>query len=179
MEAGYSWRRLELQLCCYDRPALIPSYLSPAKGQFRFESESGLRLFDNYRRAIYEGDRLANTLLFSYSPAACDRQLCLDQTPPRYSTLSAASIVGAVVGSTTGGGIGGASAGGVAAVLSGASLGSGSGSLGGGLTGAGLVGNSSYVGNSGYFMHSPHAMMTGVSYSLILAGHFMPMRLQD
>ncbi|XP_043237730.1 neurobeachin-like isoform X3 [Amphibalanus amphitrite] len=62
------------QVCGMHR--LGPGY----KSQFRFEAESSDRLSENHRRVLYDG-KMSAAIVFMYSAAATDGQLCLQSAP--------------------------------------------------------------------------------------------------
>ncbi|XP_037087488.1 LOW QUALITY PROTEIN: neurobeachin-like, partial [Pollicipes pollicipes] len=77
------------QVCGMHR--LGPGY----KSQFRFEAESNDRLSENHRRVLYDG-KMSAAIVFMYSAAATDGQLCLQSAPkgnPSYFVHSAHGLM--------------------------------------------------------------------------------------
>ncbi|XP_037087487.1 lipopolysaccharide-responsive and beige-like anchor protein [Pollicipes pollicipes] len=63
--------------------------------QFRFEAESNDRLSENHRRVLYDG-KMSAAIVFMYSAAATDGQLCLQSAPkgnPSYFVHSAHGLM--------------------------------------------------------------------------------------
>ncbi|KXJ05034.1 Neurobeachin, partial [Exaiptasia diaphana] len=55
---------------------LGPGYM----GQFKFESEIDIPLSEQDIKILYDG-HLASSIMFMYSPKACDQQLCMEASP--------------------------------------------------------------------------------------------------
>ncbi|XP_038055558.1 neurobeachin-like isoform X2 [Patiria miniata] len=55
---------------------LGPNYRS----HFKFHSESDVSLSEHYKKILYDG-KMTNSIVFLYSPAATESQLCLDSSP--------------------------------------------------------------------------------------------------
>ncbi|XP_065190156.1 lipopolysaccharide-responsive and beige-like anchor protein [Sycon ciliatum] len=66
----------------YALSALGPSY----KGQFKFPGESDRVILNHERKLLYDG-KLSNSIVFMYSPKACDGQLCLESSPTTNPTF--------------------------------------------------------------------------------------------
>ncbi len=60
------------------------------QGQFRHESEARGLTSVVERRALYES-KVSQSLMFSYSPSACDHNICLDQAPKSATSVFAHS----------------------------------------------------------------------------------------
>ncbi|XP_048589684.1 neurobeachin-like isoform X3 [Nematostella vectensis] len=50
------------------------------RGQFKFAAEIDIPLSEQDKKVLYDG-HLASTIMFMYSPKACDQQLCMEASP--------------------------------------------------------------------------------------------------
>ncbi|XP_071786935.1 neurobeachin-like isoform X3 [Asterias amurensis] len=50
------------------------------RSHFKFHSESDVSLSEHYKKILYDG-KMTNSIVFLYSPAATESQLCLDSSP--------------------------------------------------------------------------------------------------